>query len=72
MNLDGEDVALEERSGRGRYGGGDKGWLTGELSPFVVLPKEDSWVSDSGGESRRFLKEDVLTVKALLPVGNKA
>ena len=76
MNRGGEDVGFEDWSGRERCGGEGTGWvcwLTGELGPSVAGVADSAWGSlDSRGESLRFLWEDVVTVKALLPEGNKA
>lgn len=76
MYRGGEEVAVDEGSGLVRREGEDKGWvcwLTGELAPCGAgIANVIRGSVESGGESLRFLWEDVVRVKALLPEGNKA
>lgn len=73
---DGGEVPLAACSGRRGFGGVEDGWLcrgTGELESCTdgdCGRNEES--ACNGGDSLRFLWEDVVMVKALLPGGNKA
>jgi len=73
---EGDEVRFVTRSGKWIFGGEDNRCICG-LAGGLEPSQTDARVGNSdakvtGGESLRFLWEDVVKVKALFPKGNKA